>query len=101
METMSADELLNKNMEQTGVIRALRANAREDAATISRLIKERDEAIADRDIARNSSMYSDRAHDRMTQELHGLYKQLDQSRNEYLRVCSERDDLLQRWEAAK
>lgn len=68
---------------------------------IAQLAKERDEAIADRDIAKNSAMYSDRAHDRMAKELDGLYKQLDQSRNEYLRVCSERDDLFKRWEAAK
>jgi uncharacterized coiled-coil DUF342 family protein len=41
---MTHDELLNSNMEMAGVIRALRANAREDAATIERLTKERDEA---------------------------------------------------------
>lgn len=42
--TESAEDLLVKNMEYAAVIRSLRANAREDAQSIERLIKERDEA---------------------------------------------------------
>jgi hypothetical protein len=41
---MTNDELLTKNMELAGVIRSLRANAREDAERIERLKRERDEA---------------------------------------------------------
>lgn len=40
-------------------------------------IKERDEAIADRDIARLSAQDSDRAHDRMVGELEKVYKERD------------------------
>lgn len=47
---MTADELLNRNMEQAGVIRALRKNAREDAKTIEQITRERDDA---RELVRN------------------------------------------------
>jgi hypothetical protein len=55
---MTNDELLTKNMELAGVIRSLRANAREDAERIERLKRERDEARVQnaklRDIAKKA-----------------------------------------------
>lgn len=51
------------------------------AATLTvkcgKLERERDEAIADRDIARISAMDSDKAHDRMVGELEKVYKERD------------------------
>jgi len=41
---MTEQELLDKNMEQAGVIRALRKNAQEDARIIELLTLERDGA---------------------------------------------------------
>lgn len=43
-DTEDTEDLLVKNMEYAAVIRSLRANAREDAAMIDRLQRERDEA---------------------------------------------------------
>ena len=61
-----------------------RDKAREDAtnyyAKIGELEQERDEAIADRDIARLSAHDSDRAHDRMVGELEKVYKERDEAR---------------------
>ena len=54
--TESAEDLLVKNMEYAAVIRSLRANAREDAQSIERLIKERDELREKYDIEATEHM---------------------------------------------
>lgn len=71
------------------VLRKLLADAR----------KERDEAIADRDIARLSALESDRAHDRMVAELEKVYKERDDALSQIVqaecraeRFCQERDE---------
>ena len=56
------------------------SNAITLAKTVMRLERERDEAIADRDIARLSALESDRAHDRMVAELEKVYKERDEAR---------------------
>jgi hypothetical protein len=50
------------------------------ANTVMRLERERDEARADRDIARLAAMDSDKAHDRMVGELEKAYKERDEAR---------------------
>ena len=47
---------------------------------IEMLRRERDEVIADRDIARLAAMGSDRAHDRMVGELEKVYRERDEAR---------------------
>ena len=61
--------------------------------------RERDEAIADRDIARLSALESDRAHDRMVAELEKVYKERDDALSQIVqaecraeRFCQERDE---------
>ena len=44
--------------------------------------RERDEAVADRDIARLSALESDKAHDRMVGELEKVYKERDEAREQ-------------------
>lgn len=48
----------------------------------NRVVRERDEAIADRDIARLAAMDSDNAHDRMVGELEKVYKERDEATKE-------------------
>lgn len=62
---MTGQELLDKNMEQAGVIRALRKNTREDAETIERLTKERDEA---REAIRTLAEHGESEIQRLTKE---------------------------------
>ena len=77
---------------------------------LANAIKERDEAIADRDIARLAAMDSDRAHDRMVAELEKVYKERDDALSQIVqaecraeRFCQERDearDAAAKWESS-
>lgn len=65
---MTNDELLTKNMELAGVIRSLRANAREDAERIERLERERDEAREALEFRRNFFLSIKASHGRPKRE---------------------------------
>lgn len=111
---MTNDELLTKNMELAGVIRSLRANAREDAERIERLKrerdeareflasekitrdhvikrgiemqKERDEARAERDILKLDAQREAEHHDRMVGELERVYAERDRLDNALMKI---------------
>lgn len=70
---MSMEPIDERNAE----IAALKAALESFSKMAKELKKERDEAIADRDIARLSAQDSDRAHDRMVGELEKFYKERD------------------------
>lgn len=61
-----------------------------------KLERERDEAFADRDIARLAALDSDKAHDRMVGELEKVYKERDEAREELRTAVQERHDF--HWE---
>lgn len=61
------------------------------------LKRERDEAIADRDIARLAALDSDKSHDRMVGELEKVYKERDEARGKLNRVLG----LLDAYEEAR
>lgn len=74
---MSMEPIDERNAE----IAALKAALESFSKMAKELKKERDEAIADRDIARLSAQDSDRAHDRMVGELEKVYKERDEARD--------------------
>jgi hypothetical protein len=57
-----------------------------------RMKQERDEAIADRDIARLAALDRDKAHDRMVGELEKVYDERDEAREELRTAVQERHD---------
>ena len=60
------------------------------------LQRERDEAIADRDIARLAALDRDKAHDRMVGELEKVYDERDEAREKLRTAVQERHDF--HWE---
>lgn len=66
----------------------------------NRVVRERDEAIADRDIARLAALDSDKAYDRMVGELEKVYDERDEAREKAERYRLEANAMmLQRDEA--
>lgn len=65
---------------------------------LEELRRERDEAIADRDIARLAAMDSDRAHDRMVGELEKVYQERDEAREKLAKITKAAEAVIDRWE---
>lgn len=78
-------------MELAGVIRSLRANAREDAATIE-VLKHEVQKL------RYQAQVEDQHHDRMVGELEKVYKERDEARGHCESIVDKAKELIARWD---
>lgn len=75
------DEAMEKVEQQRKEIARLNGATNHAGGTPLKIaLRERDEAIANRDIARLAAQDSDKAHDRMVEELENVYKERDEAR---------------------